>query len=568
MNGGERAVLGQLGRYQIRSELGRGAMAIVYSAYDPHIKRTVAIKTLRKEFAAQTDFRRRFVAEARAAGTLAHPGIVTIFDVGETQGIPFIAMEQVHGPTLDAFVLSRRSLPLRMILKMAMQIADALDYAHQHGIVHQDIKPENIIVTGESGNVKIMDFGIAHQRADEEGADDDRHVAGTPQYMSPETLTGKAVDGRSDLYALGVLIYWLLAGRTPWQAEDNRSLFEMIVNGPVPQVQAQYPDVPEALLGIVRTLLAKDPRERYQRGAELVEDLQRIDDLLAANEQSWEGRRIVPLRVRWTAVMGVLVAVTVAIGLIVVHHRQNQASTGLALDYGFTVADMVAGQAAEDLLLEDRVALQTMVDAIARNQDIDQLRIAGADGALVAASDGASTESLDALVSGLGAPLRSRGDQHVYSWAGTGQDPSLLFVLPVRYQDHLIGSVQLGLSTRSLAAANRTTVGSMLALMGVTLVVVFIGAYVLSQRLLLPIETLRAALWKIAQGRFDARIRMQRDDEFERVFAAYNTMADSLEARMFSLARNESMPAPTPEQQAAAAPVRSDTVRTAPFEPR
>lgn len=565
MNGGEPEVLSQLGRYQIRAELGRGAMAIVYSAYDPHIKRTVAIKTLRKEFAAQSDFRRRFVAEARAAGILMHPGIVTIFDVGETQGIPFIAMEQVHGPTLDAFVRSRRSLPLRMILKMAMQIADALDYAHQHGIVHRDIKPENIVVTGESGNVKITDFGIAHRRTNAmTDADSVELIAGTPQYMAPETLTGKPVDGRCDLYALGVLLYWLLVGRTPWQAEDHRSLFEMIINGPIPQIKTQYADVPEALLGIVYTLLAKDPRERYQRGAELVEDLRRIDDLLAANERSWEGRKIVPLRVRWTAVMGVLVAVTVAIGLMLVHHRQNQASTGLALDYGFTVANMVAGQAAEDLLLEDRVALQTMVDAIARNRDIDQLRIAGADGVLVAASAGASQEPLETLLPALGEPLHSRGGQHVYAWVGKGQDPLLLFVLPVRYQEHLVGNVQLGLSTRSLAAANRTTVISMLALMGVTLVVVFMGAYVLSQRLLLPIETLRSALWKIAQGRFDARIRMQRDDEFDRVFAAYNAMADSLEARMFSLTRGELMPAAAPEQSA---PVRSDTVRTAPIEP-
>lgn len=528
-------MLETLGRYRIQGELGRGAMSIVYRAYDPHIKRVVAIKTLRPEYAEHKAYRQRFVAEARAVGTLTHPGIVTVFDVGETSGMPFIAMERVDGPSLDDFVREHRSLPLRMILKMAMQIADALDYAHRQGIVHQDIKLENIICTSDTGNVKIMDFGIAKRRSDASWKPDEQgHIAGTPHYMSPETLRGMEVDGRSDLYALGVMLYWLLAGRTPYQASDVSDLFRQILNEPLPPLISQYPDAPEALLQVVRTLLQKDPRDRYQTGSELIEDLRQIDDVLATQEQAWEGRRIVPIRVRWTVVMSLLVAVTMAIGLAVVHNRQNKASTGLAFDYGFTLSRLIADQAAEDLLLEDHVALQAMVAAVARNRDIAFLQVSDAGATVVAGTDKQLVQTGAAIDDGR-VLLRSRDDQQVYSASTASAGQIMLFATPIRYQDHDIGALRLGMSTSGLSAANRTTVSAMMVLMLVTLAVVFAAAYTLSRRLMVPIELLRRALWKITQGHFDSRIRQHRDDEFERVFSAYNAMADSLEARMLSL---------------------------------
>ena len=528
-------MLDTLGRYRIQGELGRGAMSIVYRAYDPHIKRVVAIKTLRPEYAENKAYRQRFVAEARAVGTLTHPGIVTVFDVGETSGMPFIAMERVDGPSLDEFVREQRSLPLRMILKMAMQIADALDYAHRQGIVHQDIKLENIICTSDTGNVKIMDFGIAKRRSDANWKPDEHgHIAGTPHYMSPETLRGMEVDGRSDLYALGVMLYWLLAGRTPYQAHDVSDLFGQILNEPLPPLIPQYPDAPEALLQVVRTLLQKDPRDRYQTGAELIEDLRPIDDVLATQEQAWEGRRIVPIRVRWTVVMSLLVAVTMAIGLGAVHNRQNKASSGLAFDYGFTLSRLIADQAAEDLLLEDDVALRAMVAAMARNRDIAFVQISDANGRVVATSDEHLAQTA-APVDDHRALMQSRDHQQVFSANTASAGAIMLFATPIRYQGHDIGALRLGMSTAGLSAANRTTVTAMMVLMVVTLLVVFAGAYTLSRRLMVPIELLRRALWKITQGHFDSRIRQHRDDEFERVFSAYNAMADSLEARMLSL---------------------------------
>ena len=522
-----------LGRYILRGELGSGAMSVIHRGYDPRIRRILAIKTLRAEYAEREEYRYRFLTEARAAGTLTHPGIVTIFDVGVVNGVPFIAMELLEGPTLESFVERRDRLPVRTVLRIVTQIADALDYAHRQGVVHQDIKPENIVVTSDSGNVKVMDFGIARLRHKSgPRPEDGSPVAGTPHYMSPEQIRGGEVDGRSDLYSLGVLLYWLLSGHTPFRTNNVHELLRKILKEPLPPLKPLDPATPQALLDVARTLLARDPAERYQTGAELIEDLQRIDDALAEQERTWRGRRFIPLRLRWTAVMSVLVAVTVTAGLAVVYHRQNEAMTRVAYDYGLTLTETLALESAEDLLLDDRIAIQAMIEEMARKRDIEHVSVSDRNGQLVASTDGNAPGSADVPL-----PEDRRvllhGSQAIYT-LDDGQGRSyLLFDAPVLYQDHELGRLRVGISTAALQAANRTTLAAMIAVMLVTLVTVFIGAYTLSRRLVVPIEILRRALGQITQGRFDGRIRMHRDDEFERLFSAYNSMADSLEARMF-----------------------------------
>lgn len=538
-----------LGRHTLQGELGRGALSIIYRGYDPSIGRMLAIKTLRPEYASQADYRERFLAEARIAGTLSHPGIVTIFDVGTQDGEPFIAMELLKGPTLAAHVAKHGRLPLRTVIRIVTQVADALDYAHRHGVVHQDIKPDNIAVTRANGNVKVMDFGIARlRRESDKPGPGGLAVAGTPQYMSPEQIRGKGIDGRSDLYSLGVMLYWLLAGHTPFDADDVDTLLRRILNDAPPPLKPLDPATPTELLDVVRTLLAKDPAERYQNGRELVRELRRIDDALAEREAAWAGRRIVPLRIRWTAIMGLLVALTVTLGLGVVHYRQNQAMERLAFEYGLTLSHMLSVDTAENLLLEDHIAMQTMVNEMARNQDIVHLAISNRGGRIVASTDGAQ-------VGGQAQPLPAeqrllqRGEQQVY--AATNRDGASFFLFdsPIQYERHELGRLAVGLSTGSLAAANRTTLTAMVAVMLVTLLAVFVGAYMLSRRLVVPIEILRTALVRIGRGRFDTRIRMHRNDEFERVFAACNAMADSLEARML-IARSSAPDVPPPHRRA------------------
>lgn len=270
----------QLGRYEIVAELGRGAMGAVFRARDPKIDRTVAIKTISVSAVAAKDiehYRQRFFREAQAAGRMSHPGIVTIYDVGEdeTTHTPFIVMECVEGNSLDRLVptASTGKLPREMALKLLQQIAEALDYAHRQGIVHRDIKPANVMVTTE-GQPKIADFGIAKLAMAETTLPG--HVVGTPAYMSPEQLNGKVVDGRSDLFSLGVIAYWLLTGVKPFDGETLTEIcVQVVTKDPLPPSEISS-DLNMAFDYVLSRALAKDPALRYQSGRELAADL---DDL-------------------------------------------------------------------------------------------------------------------------------------------------------------------------------------------------------------------------------------------------------------------------------------------------
>ncbi|WP_026181572.1 serine/threonine-protein kinase [Thioalkalivibrio sp. ALJ7] len=522
----------RIGRYGIGEEIGRGAMAVIYRGYDPEIGRPLAIKCLQDDYASRPEYRRRFVAEARAAGTLTHPGIVTIFDVGESDRRPFIAMELLEGITLAAFAEQFRPLRLRNVLKIGIQLAEALDYAHRHGVVHRDIKPENIIVTSATVNIKVMDFGIARTLSDPDWrADDDGYVAGSPHYMAPEQIRGQPTDARADLYSVGVVLYELLTGTTPFRGHDVEALLTRVVREDAERPRPVVPDCPPELIDGVIRLLAKDPDARYQSAGELLVDLQRLEEERLERERLGSGRRIIPLRLRWAGIMGGLVALTLVIASTLVYQKQNAVMTDLAFDYGAALAQIIAVESAEDLLLEDSIAVQGRLNDMQQNREIALLSVADRHDRIVASSDSET----------LGQPwepppderLRTRrGDQAVWSVEGPDGRELFLFESPVSYQDRTIGRLQVGLSTQSLGQANRATFMALLLLALVTLLAVLIGAYVLARRLQAPLNTLRGALDQIGQGRLDTRIRTLRRDDFERVYAAYNVMADSLEARM------------------------------------
>jgi len=212
---------GNFGRYVVEGEIGRGSMGVVYLARDPKIGRLVAIKTISllcEDYAEERQYRDSFILEARAAGKLSHPGIVTIFDIGEEVETPYIVMEYVSGQALSTMMWQgSKKLSLPISLRIIQQTAEALDYAHSQGVVHRDIKPQNILIS-EEGNPKITDFGIAKfARAH---LTVPGQVLGSPAYIAPEQLNGEAVDGRSDLFSLGVILYTLLAGYRPFQGNS------------------------------------------------------------------------------------------------------------------------------------------------------------------------------------------------------------------------------------------------------------------------------------------------------------------------------------------------------------
>src|SRR5271155_2664611 len=268
----------RFGRYEILSELGRGAMGVVYKARDPKINRVVAVKTV--SLAGQSpeeerEYRERFFREAEAAGRLSLPGIVTIFDVGEEPEThaPYIVMEFVAGQSLDKVLLAGddNKLSPKSALQVALELAEALDCAHGQGVVHRDLKPANILIT-EDGHAKIADFGVAKLNLANHTLGG--RVLGTPAYMSPEQLNGEAVDGRSDLFSLGVVLYTVLTGYRPFQGNSAMTVsFKVVNREPIPATVLET-QLPPGLDYIIGRAMAKDPAQRYQRGMEMVLDVQ------------------------------------------------------------------------------------------------------------------------------------------------------------------------------------------------------------------------------------------------------------------------------------------------------
>jgi serine/threonine protein kinase len=274
----------RIGRYEVEKQLGAGAMAVVFKAVDPVIGRTVAIKIIKFESsigAEQAEMRERLYREAQSAGNLNHPNIVTIYDIGEEGSTAYIAMEFVEGQTLQEWIASNPVPPLPQTLAIVEQIASGLDFAAARGIIHRDIKPGNILLT-QDGRAKIADFGIAKfstSKLTQTGA-----IIGTPAYMSPEQAMGQTLDGRSDLFSLGVIFYEMLTGEKPFSGSNPTTImYKILHEEPVPPQRINVTLHP-AFDYIIARMLAKDPNQRYQSCGELIQDLKNYQSLPPRNE--------------------------------------------------------------------------------------------------------------------------------------------------------------------------------------------------------------------------------------------------------------------------------------------
>ncbi|MBS0170154.1 MAG: serine/threonine protein kinase [Nitrospira sp.] len=266
-----------LGRYHVVKELGRGAMGVVYLGKDPTIQRFVAIKTMRLDDLDSAEelkeFRDRFFREAESTGRLSHPNIITVHDAGEQEGLTYIAMEYLEGTLLSCFCQKSTLLPSKQVLEIVATVADALDYAHGQGIVHRDVKPPNIMLLKQR-HVKVMDFGIAKLAT--ASKTQPSLIMGTPRYMSPEQATGKDVDGRSDVFSLGVVLFELLTGERPFDAENMPALVTRITKAPHAPLLKYRQDLPPRVQGILDRALQKDIPNRYRHAGDMAQDLRAI----------------------------------------------------------------------------------------------------------------------------------------------------------------------------------------------------------------------------------------------------------------------------------------------------
>jgi len=266
-----------LGRYEVERQLGKGAMGIVYLGKDPRINRTTAIKTFR--FADEFDvseikgLKEKFFREAESAGTLSHPNIVTIYDAGDEQDLAYIAMEYLEGEDLEKYTQKENLIPMRKVIGYMADIADGLAYAHERGIVHRDIKPANIMLL-KNDMVKITDFGIARITATSQTQTG--IVKGTPYYMSPEQFSGEKVDGRSDIFSLGVMMYQLMTGRLPFYADNPAALMNKIMNEPHPDPREFNPKIVKPVITVLNNALIKKRDKRYQKVSLMCTHLRQI----------------------------------------------------------------------------------------------------------------------------------------------------------------------------------------------------------------------------------------------------------------------------------------------------
>ena len=273
-------MLDQLGRYEVIGTLGQGAMGVVYKARDPLIDRIVAIKTINLGLALdeKEEYEGRFYQEAKAAGRLSHPNIVTIYDVGKSGNVAYIAMEFLRGQELRDIMNESGLLPIDRVLDIAAQVAQGLAYAHEHDIVHRDIKPSNIMV-GKDGHIKITDFGIARMASSTVHTQTGM-VLGSPKYMSPEQVLGKEIDPRTDIFSLGVMIYEMLTGQAPFDGENVNAIMYKTLNLVLASPNSLNPAVPEMANFILAKALTKNVEDRYQNASDFAADLRTCRDAL------------------------------------------------------------------------------------------------------------------------------------------------------------------------------------------------------------------------------------------------------------------------------------------------
>lgn len=544
--------LKQVGRYHIHERLGRGGMATVFKAHDPGIGRDVAIKFLHASLCEEPEYRSRFLSEARAAGGLSHPNIVTVHDVGEIDGRPYMAMELLDGQTLGEVLAHNPQQRIRDVVVMGIQLARALDYAHARGIVHRDIKPGNIMQVKGTQTVKVTDFGIAH--VESAGAEQRTHlgdILGTPQYMSPEQAKGERLDGRSDLFSAGIVLYQMLTGQRPFQGDSLVSLAMQIATAEPKPIEQLRPDVPAALRRIVSRTLAKLPERRYSSGKELAEALTRVLAEIDAAELEKSRQRIVPLRVKWAATMALIVAVVMALTATVITQRQYAAMISQATDYGASLARFIAAQNAVSALSEDWVAVEVAIQEMMKARDFQSIAVIDREGLVRATS--ANDVGLAYRAPASEALGERDGGVTVTRFAENGESV-LGFEAPITFQGKRVGTVSLGLPERPLIGVARLSIGLMVVLVVITVLAVAVAMFFVANWFAQPIKLLGESMQEIAKGRFDHRIAEQRKDEFGRLYASFDQMAQALADRQSVALASVTTPTPLPIRADAATP--------------
>ena len=578
-----------VGRYELRELIGEGAMAEAGRAHDPSSDRVLAIKLLKPEYRRNPEYVTRFLREAKAAGALAHPNIVTIYDVGEADGYPYIAMELLEGEPLDAILAKVGKLPVETVLAIGQQLASALSYAHLSGVIHRDIKPSNVMIGRDGRSVKILDFGIARVAdADATVIIGDQlktqigQVLGTPRYMSPEQALGQAIDGRSDLFSVGAVLYETVTGEQAFSGTNAAALALQITQANPPPIANVQPNCPGGLRFIIEKLLSKRPERRFADGAELGRALAREAKAYDAVRADHAARgRYLPLQVRLTLAMVAITALALALSIGAVLDRQYKAMERMAISSGSSIAAFVASNAALPSVenaasapeMRDWTPIQAFIAAAAQDQSVRWLTMIDADGIIRGASDSKLLGTRYAAPVGETLVQKNKNVTVTEIKHGDGRQ-GFRFTHPILYAGRTFGLIEVSISKAELQAAAATSRNLMIGLAALILAVVGAISFTVAKLLGRPVRRLNRAFRDAAMGDLDFRISHGRRDEFGELFDGFNLFTAAVQDRLAAAERpGEPTPpleatqiAPAKRARAPKADAKPDSVGT-PFDP-